>query len=102
MVMTHVNSEGPLRVDAGRDATPLARAQALALAAMRWAMVDVGAASYVEPVVDSSPPVARAALAVSVRGRLSGHEHTLGGDPPSQRIRAATLLLDEIRRALPA
>ena len=102
MVMTHVNSEGPLRVDAGRDATPLARAQALALVAMRWAMVDVGAASYVEPVVDSSPPVARAALAVSVRGRLSGHEHTLGGDPPSQRIRAATLLLDEIRRALPA
>ena len=62
----------------------------------------MGAASYVEPVVDSSPPVARAALAVSVRGRLSGHEHTLGGDPPSQRIRAATLLLDEIRRALPA
>ena len=102
MVMTHVNSDGPLRVDAGRDATPLARAQALALAAMRWAVVDVGAASYVEPVVDSSPPVARAALAVSVRGRLSGHEHTLGGDPASQRIRAATLLLDEIRRALPA
>jgi hypothetical protein len=46
--------------------------------------------------------VARAALGVAVRGRLSGHEHTLGGDAASQRIRAATLLLDEIRRALPA
>ena len=102
MVMSHVNSEGPLRVDAGRDATPLARAQALALAAMKWGGVEVGAASYVEPVPDSSPPVARAALGVAVRGGLSGHEHTLGGDAGSQRIRAATLLLDEIRRALPA
>ena len=102
MVMSHVNSEGPLRVDAGPDATPLGRAQALALAAMKWGGVEVGAASYVEPVADSSPPVARAALGVAVRGRLSGHEHTLGGDAASQRIRAATLLLDEIRRALPA
>jgi nicotinamide-nucleotide amidase len=102
MVMSHVNSEGPLRVDAGRDATPLGRAQALALAAMKWAGVEVGAASYVEAVPESSPPVARAALGVAVRGRLSGHEHTLGGDAASQRIRAATLLLDEIRRALPA
>jgi len=102
MVMSHVNSEGPLRVDAGRDATPLARAQALALAAMKWGGVEVGAASYVEPLPDSSPPVARAALGVAVRGGLSGHEHTLGGDAASQRIRAATLLLDEIRRALPA
>jgi nicotinamide-nucleotide amidase len=101
MVMTHANSEGPLRVDAGRDATPLGRAQALALAAMKWAGVDVGAASFVEPVLDSSPPVSRAALGVAVRGHLSGHEHTLGGDAASQRIRAATLLLDEIRRALP-
>jgi nicotinamide-nucleotide amidase len=101
MVMSHVNSEGPLRVDAGRDATPLGRAQALALAAMKWAGVEVGAASYVEAVPDSSPPVARAALGVAVHGRLSGHEHTLGGDAASQRIRAATLLLDEIRRALP-
>jgi competence/damage-inducible protein CinA-like protein len=102
MVMSHVNSEGPLRVDAGRDATPLARAQALALAAMKWAGVDVGAASYVEAVPESSPPVARAAVGVAVRGALTGHEHTLGGDAASQRIRAATLLLDEIRRALPA
>jgi nicotinamide-nucleotide amidase len=102
MVMSHVNSAGPLRVDAGRDATPLARAQALALAAMKWGGVEVGAASYVEPLPDSSPPVARAALGVAVRGGLSGHEHTLRGDAASQRIRAATLLLDEIRRALPA
>jgi nicotinamide-nucleotide amidase len=102
MVMTHVNSAGPLRVDAGRDATPLGRAQALALAAMQWGGVEVGAASYVEAVPESSPPVARAALGVAVRGRLTGHEHTLGGDAASQRIRAATLLLDEIRRALPA
>jgi nicotinamide-nucleotide amidase len=102
MVMSHVNSEGPLRVDAGRDTTPLGRAQALALAAAQWAAVEVGAASYVEPVPGSSPPVARVALGVAVRGVLTGHEHTLGGDAASQRIRAATLLLDEIRRAMPA
>lgn len=102
IVMSHVNSEGPLRVDAGGDATPLGRAQALALAAARWAGVAVGAASYVEPVPGSSPPVARVALAVAVNGALSGHEHTLGGDPASQRIRAATLLLDEVRRAMRA
>ena len=102
MVTTHANSAGPLRVDAGRDATPLGRAQALALAAMQWGGVEVGAASYIEAVPESSPPVARAALGVAVRGRLTGHEHTLGGDAASQRIRAATLLLDEIRRALPA
>jgi nicotinamide-nucleotide amidase len=102
MVMTHVNSVGPLRLDAGRDSTPLGRAQALALAAASWAGVDVGAASYVEPVPASSPPVARVALGVAVRGTLTGHEHTFGGDAASQRIRAATLLLDEVRRALPA
>jgi nicotinamide-nucleotide amidase len=102
MVMSHVNSEGPLRVDAGRDATPLARAQALALAAMKWAGVDVGAASYVEAVPESSPPLAPGAVGVGVGGSLSGHQHTLGGDSASRRIRAATLLLDEIRRALPS
>jgi nicotinamide-nucleotide amidase len=101
VVMSHVNSEGPLRADAGPDSTPLARAQALALAAARWAGVDVGGASYVEPVPDSAPPVSRVALGVAVRGALTGHEHTLGGDAASQRIRAATLLLDEVRRALP-
>lgn len=102
MVMSQMNGEGPLRIDAGRDATPLGRAQALALAAARWAGVEVGAASYVEAVPESSPPVSRVALGVSVRGTLAGHEHTLGGDAASQRIRAATLLLDEVRRAIPA
>jgi hypothetical protein len=56
----------------------------------------------VEAEPESSPPVARAAVAVAVRGHLSGHEHKLGRDAASQRIRAGTLLLDEIRRALPA
>jgi nicotinamide-nucleotide amidase len=102
MVMSHLNSEGPLRLDSGRDATPLGRARALALAAARWAEVEVGAGSYAEPVPDSSPAVARVALGVSVRGVLTGHEHVLGGDAASQRLRAATLLLDEVRRALPA
>lgn len=101
MVMSRVNGEGPLRLDAGRDTTPLGRAQALALATARWAGVEVGAASYAEPVADSTPPLTRVALGVAVQGRLTGQEHTLGGDAASQRIRAATLLLDELRRALP-
>jgi nicotinamide-nucleotide amidase len=102
MVMSRLNGEGPLRIDAGPDATPLGRAQALALAAARWAGVEVGAASYAEAVPESSPAVSRVALGVSVRGTFTGHEHTLGGDAASQRIRAATLLLDEVRRAIPA
>jgi len=101
MVVSHVDSEGLLRLDESRDATPLGRAHALALAAARWAGVDVGAATYLEPVAQSSPPVARVALGVAVRGALTGHEHTFGGDAASLRIRAGTLLLDEIRRAFP-
>jgi nicotinamide-nucleotide amidase len=101
IVTSTLNGAGPLRVDAGRDATPLGRARALALAGARWSGAAVGAATYVEAVPDALPAMVRVALAVAVDGALTGQEHTLGGDPASQRIRAATLLLDEVRRALP-
>ncbi|HEV8614707.1 MAG TPA: CinA family nicotinamide mononucleotide deamidase-related protein [Methylomirabilota bacterium] len=79
----------------------LQRAETLAAAAARRAAVEVGAAIWFEDVADSSPPLTGVAVAVSMRGALSGQQSRIGGDPPSMRVRAATLLLDEIRRALP-
>jgi nicotinamide-nucleotide amidase len=102
IVMSHVSPAGPLLVEVDGDATPLARAQAFARAAARWAGAEVGAASYAEPVPGSAPAATRVAVGVAVGEALTGHEHTLGGDAASQRIRAATLLLDEVRRAIPA
>ncbi len=90
-----------LGVDFGAIDGPLERATAAASAVARWAGVDVGAAVWLEDLPGSAPPIVRAAVAVSVRGRAAGHEHRVGGDRASVRIRAATLLLDEIRRALP-
>jgi len=90
----------PLRVDPDNRDGPLDRALAAASAVARWAGVDVGAAAWLEDVVGSAPPIARAAIAVAVGGRATGREHRVGGDRTSVRIRAGTLLLDELRRAL--
>ncbi|MBI2158859.1 MAG: hypothetical protein HYU25_00425 [Candidatus Rokubacteria bacterium] len=64
--------------------------------------VAVGGATLLEPVPGSSPPLTLAALGVAVNGRTEAREHGLGGDAASVRIRAATPLLDLVRRALPA
>ena len=89
-----------LGVDLAALADPPLRAAALAEAVARWAGAAVGAASCLEVVAGTAPPMTRAALAVTVDGRTEGREHRLGGDAASVRIRAATLLLDQIRRAL--
>ena len=81
---------------------PLARAKHLAASVARRAAVDVGAAIWFQDVAGSTPAVTRVGVAVAARGTLTGQEYTFGGDRPSMRIRGATLLLDEIRRALPA
>lgn len=78
------------------------RARALARAAALWAEARVGAATCLEALPATSPPVTLAAMAVAVDGAIDAREHRLGGDPASIRIRAATLALDLIRRALPA
>lgn len=102
VVVTGPAGLGPLGVDlAGLDG-PLARARVLAAEVARWAAVDVGAASYLEDIPDTTPPITLAALAVATRGQVDGREHRLGGDRPSVRLRAATLLLDQIRRSLMA
>jgi len=77
------------------------RARALAEAVARRAGTRVGAAAWLEPVVGSAPPVVAAAVGVALDGRSEARDWRLGGDPPSVRIRAATLLLDHVRRALP-
>jgi nicotinamide-nucleotide amidase len=90
----------PIGIDLGAMPDLALRAAALAEAVARWADVPVGAASCLAPVPGTSPPLMRAALAVAVDGRTEGREHRLGGDAVSVRVRAATLLLDQIRRAL--
>jgi competence/damage-inducible protein CinA-like protein len=84
------------------DGDAMDSARSLAGAVARRAGVDAGAAMWFRDVAESSPPVTRVAIAVSVRGRLTGQEYRFGGDRASMRIRGATLLLDELRRALPA
>ncbi|MGH7275601.1 MAG: CinA family nicotinamide mononucleotide deamidase-related protein [Candidatus Rokuibacteriota bacterium] len=79
---------------------PLERARALAAAVARRLGVGVGGATLLEPVPGSAPPLTHAALGVAVQGASEAREHRLGGDPASVRIRAATLLLDLIRRTV--
>jgi nicotinamide-nucleotide amidase len=102
LVAASAGGLGALGVDFAAIAEPLDRARAAASAVARWAGADVGGAAWLEDVPDSSPPIVRAAVAVAVAGRTDGHEHRAGGDRASVRIRAGTLLLDEVRRALPA
>lgn len=79
------------------------RTRALAAAAAKWAGAAMGAASWLEPVPGTSPPTVRAIVAVSANGAHGqAREYRFGGDLPSMRIRTATLLLDLIRRTLPA
>jgi nicotinamide-nucleotide amidase len=75
------------------------RAGQLAAEAAKWAGAGVGAAVLIGPADD--PPSAMVAAAVSLNGETRVRTWRLGGDPASTRVRAAVLLLDHLRRALP-
>jgi nicotinamide-nucleotide amidase len=102
VVLGSIEGADRLGIDPRKLDGPTERAQALAAAAAAWAGVAVGAATYLEPLADATPPVTRVLVALSRNGRVEAREHRFGGDAPSIRIRAATLLLDLVRRALPA
>ncbi|HXG04186.1 MAG TPA: hypothetical protein VNO23_12330 [Candidatus Binatia bacterium] len=74
------------------------RAGRLAEEAAKWAGVAVGAAAVIDAPGDGSAMVA---AAVSLNGKSRARTWRLGGDPVSTRMRAAVLLLDHVRRALP-
>lgn len=76
------------------------RAGRLAESVRGWSGVEWGLATCFEEVPDSSPPVTLICLAVSGAGKTETREHRFGGDRGSLRIRAATLALDLLRRAL--
>jgi nicotinamide mononucleotide (NMN) deamidase PncC len=59
-----------------------------------------GLATCFEDVPASTPPVTLICLAVAGGGKTETREHRFGGDHASLRIRAATLALDLLRRAL--
>lgn len=93
--------------DATRLGTDLAvlpdaasRAGRLAEVVRGWSGVEWGLATYFEDVPDSSPPVTLICLAVAGAGKTETREHRFGGDRASLCIRAATLALDLLRRAL--
>lgn len=90
-----------LGLDPRGAAEPVERARALAQAVTKWAGVTVGGAAYLEPLAGASPPAIRVAVAVTADGETDARDYRFGGDPPSVRVRAATLLLDLIRRTLP-
>jgi nicotinamide-nucleotide amidase len=100
VVLTDTVGAARLGVSVTTAAEPEARAGELAGAVARWAGVAVGAASWFEDVRDASPPITRVALGVATPTGTATREYRLGGDRPSMRIRAATLLLDHVRRAL--
>jgi nicotinamide-nucleotide amidase len=86
----------------GASAEPTTVARQLAHAAAKWAGAGVGAAAWREPVADSAPPTHRVLVAVAADGADDAREYRFGGDLPSIQIRAATMLLDLVRRVLPA
>jgi nicotinamide-nucleotide amidase len=77
-----------------------AKARLLAPAAARWHDCRAAVATVLEGDPSQDPPVTVVGLAVAVDGRLEERTHRFGGDLPSIRIRAATLALDLLRRAL--
>ena len=89
-----------LGVDLQKEAGPEAKARTLAERVREWHGVRVGAATVFEDDPDSEPPVTVVGLAVALDGGLESREYRFGGDRPSMKIRAATLTLDLVRRAL--
>lgn len=88
-----------VRLPGGESAETTARR--LARAVREWSAAMVGAATVFEAASGVNPPVTVVGLAVSLNERDASREYRFGGDLPSMRIRAATLTLDLIRRALP-
>jgi nicotinamide-nucleotide amidase len=77
------------------------RGAALARAIAKWAAAGVGAALCLEALPGTTPPVTSVVTAVAAEGHEELREQRMGGDAASIRARAATLLLDLVRRALP-
>jgi nicotinamide-nucleotide amidase len=101
MVLTDTADAERLSLWAARGGDAQAEVGGLAEAAARWAAAEVGGATCVGTPgpSDSTVPVA---LGVSLAGTTATRSYRLGGDAVSMRIRAATLLLDLIRRTVPA
>lgn len=76
------------------------KARLLARAARKWSVAEVGAATVFESVPGSEPAVTAVGVGVSLDDREDSREYRFGGDLASIRIRAATLMLDLLRRSL--
>lgn len=94
--------EGGARLDAALqgESGPEAKARVLAQKVRRWHGVGVGAATVFEEDPGSEPPATVVGLAVALDGALESRGYRFGGDLPSMKIRAGTLILDLLRRTL--
>ncbi len=99
LVLGRGEDVGRAGLSAPASADPESRARELADAVAKWAAVPVGAASLVEPVPDAASTWA-VTVAATVEDGGRGRAWRFGGDVGSVRIRAATLLLDLVRRTL--
>ncbi len=99
LVLARCEDVGRTGLSAPAAPDPEPRARELAEAVAKWAAVPAGAASLVEPVPDAAS-VWAVTVAAAVEGGGRGRTWRFGGDVGSVRIRAATLLLDLVRRTL--
>lgn len=101
VVLTDPADAERLGVDRATTGATEEQARALAAAVAKWAGAGAGAAVCLEPLAETSPAATRVSVAVVADGQRDAREYRFGGDLASIRIRAATLLLDLLRRALP-
>jgi len=102
VILTEPAGAARIGADLGAVVGAEERARELARAAALWAGSRVGAATCFEDVPAVEPPVTLVAVGVSLDGQADARQYRFGGDLPSMRIRAATFLLDLVRRSLPA
>ena len=100
VVLAGADGAPRLGADLQKEVAPEAKARILALRVREWHAVRVGAATVFEDDAGSAPPVTRVGLAVALDARVESREYRFGGDPPSMKIRTATLALDLLRRCL--
>jgi nicotinamide-nucleotide amidase len=100
LVLTDAADAERLGLVAGPTGTPAQQAAALAVAVAKWAGASVGAALCLEPLPGTTPPLTSVGIAVAVDAQGEQREQRMGGDAVSIRLRAATLLLDLVRRTL--
>ncbi|MBI3624880.1 MAG: CinA family nicotinamide mononucleotide deamidase-related protein [Candidatus Rokubacteria bacterium] len=100
IVLGDEGGAGRLGADFPRGSSAEVKARILADRVRAWHDVRVGGATVFEGDRATEPPVTVVGLAAALDGGVESREYRFGGDLPSMKIRAATLVLDLLRRTL--